>query len=58
MATLGLILRILVIIFGTFIFSAILVMSKEFWEDDKLIFVFIILADAVVACLTISMFLI
>lgn len=36
MATLILILRILVVIFGTFVFTAILVMSKELWEDDKL----------------------
>lgn len=58
MATLILILRILVVIFGAAIFTAILVMSKEFWEDDKLIFVTIILADVFVACLTISVILI
>ena len=58
MATLILILRVLVVIFGAFVFTAILVMSKEFWEDDKLIFVTIILADVFVACLTISVILI
>lgn len=58
MATLILILRVLTVIFGTAIFTAILVMSKEFWEDDKLIFVAVIFADVFVACLTISVILI
>lgn len=58
MATLILILRVLVVIFGAAIFTAILVMSKEFWEDDKLIFVAVIFADVFVACLTISVILI
>lgn len=58
MATLILILRVLVIILGAITFTAILVMSKEFWEDDKLIFVVVILSDMVVACLTIALFLI
>ena len=58
MATLILILRVLVVIFGAAIFTAILVMSKEFWEDDKLIFIAVIFADVFVACLTISVILI
>lgn len=58
MATLILILRVLVIILGAITFTAILVMSKEFWEDDKLIFVVVILLDMVVACLTIALILI
>lgn len=53
MATLILILRVLVVIFGAFVFTAILIMSKEFWEYDKLSFVIVILADVFVACLTI-----
>ena len=58
MATLILILRVLVVIFGAFVFTAILVMSKEFWEYDKLSFVIVILADVFVACLTIFVILI
>ena len=58
MATLILILRVLTVIFGAAIFTAILVMSKEFWEDDKLIFFAVIFADVFVACLTISVILI
>ena len=58
MATLILILRVLTVIFGAAIFTAILVMSKEFWEDDKLIFAAVIFADVFVACLTISVILI
>lgn len=58
MATLILILRILVVIFGAFVFTAILIMSKELWEDDKLFFVAVIFADVFVACLTISVILI
>lgn len=53
MATLILILRILTVIFGAAIFTAILVMSKELWKDDKLFF-----AGVFVACLTISVILI
>ena len=53
MATLILILRVLVVIFGAFVFTAILIMSKEFWEYDKLSFVIVILADVFVACLTV-----
>ena len=53
MATLILILKVLVVIFGAFVFTAILIMSKEFWEYDKLSFVIVILADVFVACLTI-----
>lgn len=58
MATLILILRVLTVIFGAAIFTAILIMSKEFWEDDKLIFFAVIFADVFVACLTISVILI
>ena len=58
MATLILILRVLTVICGAAIFTAILIMSKEFWEDDKLIFVAVIFADVFVACLTISVILI
>lgn len=47
MATLILILRVLTVIFGAAIFTAILVMSKEFWEDDKLIFVAVIFCRCV-----------
>lgn len=53
MATFILILKVLVIILSAVAFTAILVMSKEFWEDDKLIFVAVILADIVFAYLTI-----
>lgn len=58
MATLILIMRILVVIFGAVIFTILIVMSKEFWEYDKLSFVMVILADVFVACLTIFMILI
>lgn len=58
MATLILILRILVVIFGAFVFTAILIMSKDLWEDDKLFFAAVIFADVFVACLTISVILI
>lgn len=53
MATLFLILRVLTAIFGAVIFTILIVMSKEFWEYDKLSFVIVILADVFVACLTI-----
>lgn len=58
MATLILILRVLVIILDAVFFTAILMMSKEFWGDDKLVFVVVILADMVGACLTIFFILI
>lgn len=58
MATLIFIMRILVVIFGAVIFTILIVMSKEFWEYDKLSFVMVILADVFVACLTIFMILI
>ena len=58
MATLFLILRVLTAIFGVVIFTILIVISKEFWEYDKLSFVIIILADVFVACLTIFMILI
>lgn len=38
MAILFLILRALTAIFGAFVFTAILVMSKDLWEYDKLFF--------------------
>ena len=53
MATLILILRVLVVIFGVVIFTIFIVISKEFWEYDKLSFVIVILADVFVACLMI-----
>ena len=53
MATLFLILRVLVVIFGAVIFTIFIVISKEFWEYDKLSFVIVILADVFVACLMI-----
>lgn len=53
MATLILIMRILVVIFGAVIFTIFIVISKEFWEYDKLSFVIVILADVFVACLMI-----
>ena len=58
MATLILILRILVVIFGAFVFTAILVMSKDLQKDDKLFVVAVIFANVFVACLTISVILI
>lgn len=58
MATLFLILRVLVVIFGAVIFTIFIVISKEFWEYDKLSFVIVILADVFVACLTIFMIMI
>ncbi len=58
MATLFLILRVLTVIFGAVIFTIFIIMSKEFWEYDKLSFVMVILADVFVACLTIFMILI
>ena len=58
MATLILILRVLVIILDVVFFTAILMMSKEFWGDDKLVFVVVILADMVGAYLTIFFILI
>lgn len=58
MATLFLILRVLTAIFGAVIFTIFIIMSKEFWEYDKLSFVMVILADVFVACLTIFMILI
>ena len=58
MTTLFLILRVLTAIFGAVIFAIFIVISKEFWEYDKLSFVLIILADVFVACLTISVILI
>lgn len=58
MATLFLILRVLVVIFGAVIFTIFIVISKEFWEYDKLSFVIVILADVFVACLTIFVILI
>ena len=53
MATLILILRVLTVIFGAVIFTIFIVISKEFWEYDKLSFVIVILADVFVACLMI-----
>ena len=53
MATLILILRVLTVIFGAAIFTIFIVISKEFWEYDKLSFVIVILADVFVACLMI-----
>lgn len=53
MATLFLILRVLTAIFGAVIFTIFIIMSKEFWEYDKLSFVIVILADVFVACLMI-----
>lgn len=53
MAILFLILRVLTVIFSAVIFTVLIVMSKEFWEYDKLSFVVIILADVFVACLAI-----
>lgn len=58
MATLFLILRVLTVIFSAVIFTVLIVMSKEFWEYDKLSFVVIILADVFVACLMIFVILI
>lgn len=58
MATLFLILRVLTVIFSAVIFTVLIVMSKEFWEYDKLSFVIAILADVFVACLMIFMILI
>lgn len=58
MATLILILRVLTVIFGAVIFTIFIVISKEFWEYDKLSFVIVILADVFVACLTIFVILI
>lgn len=53
MAILFLILRVLAVIFGAVIFTIFIVISKEFWEYDKLSFVIVILADVFVACLMI-----
>lgn len=58
MATLFLILRVLTAIFGAVIFTIFIVISKEFWEYDKLSFIVIILADVFVACFVIFMILI
>lgn len=58
MTALFLILRVLVVIFGAVIFTIFIVISKEFWEYDKLSFVIVILADVFVACLTIFMIMI
>ena len=58
MATLFLILRVLTVIFGAVIFTVLIAISKEFWKDDKLIFVVAILDDVFVACLMIFVILI
>lgn len=58
MAILFLILRVLTAIFGAVIFTILIVISKEFWEYDKLSFVIVILADVFVACLMIFVILI
>ena len=58
MAILFLILRVLTVIFSAIIFTVLIVISKEFWEYDKLSFVVIILADVFVACLMIFVILI